>query len=161
LTEYKIKSALVRIRGRVTIDVVEDAVFGNAVYQPTLVLANKVDLAPDEVVIQSLKDTAAPLEVLVISAEKSPDLAPSLGLNLFNLLGIVRVYTKQPGKPAAKEPIIGRRGITVGELAKLIHSDFYKRFKYARVWGPSAKFESGRAGINQELSDGDIVQFHV
>ncbi|TRO48776.1 TGS domain-containing protein, partial [Candidatus Bathyarchaeota archaeon] len=55
----------------------------------------------------------------------------------------------------------GRNGITVGELAKIIHSDFYKRFKYARVWGPSAKFESGRAGIDQELSDGDVVQFHV
>jgi len=161
LADYKIRSALVRIRGRVTIDVVEDAVFGNAVYRPTLVLANKVDLAPDEVVIESLRDAAAPLEVLAVSTERSPDLAPILGSKLFHLLGIVRVYTKQPGKSAAKEPIIGRNGITVGELAKIIHSDFYKRFKYARVWGPSAKFESGRVGIDQELSDGDVVQFHV
>jgi len=38
LKEYKVRSALVRIRGRVTLDAVEDAMFGNAVYRPTLVV---------------------------------------------------------------------------------------------------------------------------
>jgi len=49
----------------------------------------------------------------------------------------------------------------VGDLAKLIHSDFYERFKYARVRGPSAKFESGRVGLDHVLADGDVVQFHT
>ncbi|MDP7207703.1 MAG: TGS domain-containing protein, partial [Candidatus Bathyarchaeota archaeon] len=75
--------------------------------------------------------------------------------------GIVRIYTKQPGKPSAVLPIVGLRGINVGDLAKIIHSDFYNRFKYARVTGPSAKFEKGRVGIDHVLQDGDIVQFHT
>jgi len=84
-----------------------------------------------------------------------------LGARLFELLGVVRVYTKQPGKKAAVEPIVARQGLTVGDLAKTIHSDFYKRFKYARVWGPSAKFESERVGLDHVLADGDVVQLHA
>jgi len=161
LREYKIRSALVRIRGRVTLDTVEDAMFGNAVYRPTLVIANKADLSSDPAVVESVKASAAPLEAIVVSAENPGDLRERLGAKLFELLGIVRVYTKQPGKPAAVEPIVGHRGMTVGDLAKIIHSDFYERFKYARIRGPSAKFESGRVGIDHVLQDGDIVQFHV
>ncbi|MQY83391.1 TGS domain-containing protein, partial [archaeon] len=67
----------------------------------------------------------------------------------------------QPGKPASKEPIVDRKGLTVGGLAKIIHSDFYKRFRYAKIWGPSAKFDSERVGLDRLLSDGDTVQFHA
>ena len=161
LREYKIRSALVRIRGRVTLDTVEDAMFGNAVYRPTLVIANKADLSSDPAVVESVRASAAPLEAMVVSAENPGDLKDELGAKLFELLGIVRVYTKQPGKEAAEAPIVGHRGMNVGDLAKLIHSDFYERFKYARIPGPSAKFESGRVGIDHVLLDGDIVQFHT
>jgi ribosome-interacting GTPase 1 len=161
LREYKIRSAMVRVRGRVTLDIVEDAMFGNAVYRPTLVIANKADLSSDPAVVESVRASAAPLEVMVVSAENPGELREVLGAKLFDLLGIVRVYTKQPGKKAAVAPIVGRQGMTVGDLAKTIHSDFYERFKYARVTGPSAKFESGRKGIGHTLMDGDVVQFHT
>jgi ribosome-interacting GTPase 1 len=161
LRDYKIRSALVRVRGRVTLDIVEDAMFGNAVYRPTLVIANKADLSSDPAVVESVRASAMPLEVMVISAESPGELREALGAKLFDLLGIVRVYTKQPGKKAAVAPIVGRRGMTVGDLAKMIHSDFYERFKYARITGPSAKFERGRVGIDHSLLDGDVVQFHT
>jgi hypothetical protein len=161
LKEYKVRSALVRIRGRVTLDAVEDAMFGNAVYRPTLVVANKADLVDDEEVIESVRESAGPLEVLAVSAEKTEGLGELLGSKLFDLLGVVRVYTKQPGGEPSKVPIVARRGLTVGDLAKMIHSDFYERFRYARLWGPSAKFDSERVGLERELSDGDVVQLHA
>ncbi len=161
LMEYKIRSALVRIRGRVTIDVVEDSIFGNAVYRPTIVVANKADVGGDEATLEQLRQAARPLEVLVVSAERTPDLGELLGSRLFGLLGIARIYTKEPGKEPAVEPIVARRGITVGELAKMIHSDFYERFRYARLWGPSAKFPNERVGLDRELEDGTIIQLHV
>ncbi|MDP6459115.1 MAG: 50S ribosome-binding GTPase [Candidatus Bathyarchaeota archaeon] len=161
LKEYKIRSALVRIRGQVTLDIVEDAMFGNAVYKPTLVIANKADLSSDLDVVKSIRTSASPLEVMVVSTKTPGVLRETLGAKLFDLLGIVRIYTKQPGKPSAVLPIVGLRGMNVGDLAKIIHSDFYNRFKYARVTGPSAKFEKGRVGIDHVLQDGDIVQFHT
>ena len=161
LREYKVRSALIRIRGRVTLDAVEDAMFGNAVYRPTLVVANKADLVEDEGAIESVREAARPLEVLAVSAEKTMGLSELLGSKLFDLLGVVRVYTKQPGQEPSREPIVARRGLTVGDLAKMIHSDFYERFRYARLWGPSAKFDSERVGLDRELSDGDVVQLHA
>ncbi|HUS78051.1 MAG TPA: GTPase [Patescibacteria group bacterium] len=161
LKDYKIRSALVRVMGRVTLDVVEDSIFGNAVYRPTMVIGNKADLQNSEAVIDSLRQAASPLDVMIISAEKTPELPQKLGSKLFDMLDIIRVYTKQPGKPAATEPIVARKRLTVGDLAKIIHTDFYKRFRYARLWGPSAKFDNERVGVDRQLADGDVVQFHA
>jgi ribosome-interacting GTPase 1 len=161
LNEYKIRSALVRIRGFVTLDVVEDAVFGNAVYRPTLVLANKSDLGVNQGMVEQLQQAAEPLEVLVISAKMNKGLESLIGKKLFQNLGIVRIYTKEPGKEPAKEPIVSRGNITVGELAKMIHNDFYDRFKYARIWGAAAKFPNEKVGLDRELSDGTVIQLYV
>jgi len=127
LREYKIRSALVRVRGKVNLDVVEDALFGNAVYRPTLVVANKADAGVSTATLESLREAARPLEVVAISARETPNLADWMGSKLFALLGITRVYTKEPGKAPSRTPIVARRGVTVGDLAKTIHSDFYRR----------------------------------
>ena len=161
LNEYKIRSALVYVRGRVTLDVVEDALFGNAVYRPSLVLANKADLGYDQETVDRLREAAAPLQVGVCSFEKTPDLQRVLGEKLFELLGIVRVYTKEPGKEAAVEPIVCSEGVTIGDLAKMIHNDFYERFKYARIWGAAAKFDNEKVGLDRELLDGTVVQLYT
>jgi hypothetical protein len=161
LGEYKIRSALVRVRGRATLETVEDAIFGNAVYRPTLVLANKSDLRPDPRAIEQLRMAAEPLEVVVASAEHTPDLAATLGERLFRLLDITRVYTKEPGKEPARTPMVYRGPVTVGELARTIHNDFYRNFKYARVWGPAAKFPNEKVGLDRRLTDGTIVQLYT
>jgi hypothetical protein len=161
LNEFRIRSALVRIRGSVTIDNVEDAIFGNAVYRPTLVVANKADLGIDRRTVDQLRMAAGPLDVLVISAEKTPNLAVAIGGELFKLLEIARIYTKEPGEEPAREPVVVRRGITVRELARTIHNDFYRNFKYARIWGPSAKFPNERVGLDRVLEDGTIIQLYT
>ena len=147
--------------GQVTLDIIEDSIFGNAVYRPTLVVANKADTEDSVETIENLRKAAEPLDVLVTSAERSPDLAETLGARLFENLNIIRVYTKQPGKPPSDDPIVAKAGITIGELAKIIHSDFYKRFRFARLWGPSANFDNERVGLSRGLTDGDVVQFHA
>lgn len=158
LGEYKIRSALVRVRGRVALETVEDAIFGNAVYRP---LANKSDLRPDPRAMEQLRMAAEPLEVVVASAEHTPDLAATLGDKLFRLLNITRVYTKEPGKEPARTPMVFRGPVTVGELARMIHNDFYQNFKYARVWGPAAKFPNEKVGLDRRLTDGTIVQLYT
>jgi hypothetical protein len=161
LAGYKIRSALVRIKGRVTLETVEDAIFGNAVYRPTLILANKADLRPDRRAMEQLRMAAEPLEVIVASAEHTPGLAATLGEKLFRLLDITRIYTKEPGKEPAKAPTVFRGVVTVGELAQTVHNDFYENFKYARVWGPAAKFPNEKVGLDRKLTDGTIVQLHT
>lgn len=161
LKEYKINSALVRVRGKVTLDLVEDAIFGNAVYRPTLVVANKSDIVKIPASLEALKDAVKPLIVVPISIHEMKNLAAVLGSELFNLLEITRIYTKEPGKEPSKIPIVTKKGITVGDLSRTIHTDFFRRFRYARLWGSSANFPSERVGLDRELSDGDIIEIHV
>jgi len=145
----------------VTLDVVEDALFGNAVYRPTLIAANKDDVEGSHAALGPLREIAKPLEVVSISAPSTPNLAEMIGAKLFSLLNITRIYTKEPRKEPSQTPIVAQRGLTVGELAKMIHSDFYKRFRYARLWGPGAKFPGERVGLERLLTDGATVEIHV
>lgn len=161
LGEYRITSALVRVCGKVTLDMVEDALYGSAVYKPTLVLANKADLPGAEEAYRKLREAIPDFEVLAISCIEPEGLGDLLGGALFRLLGIVRIYTKELGKKPSKIPFVAREGVTVEDLAKMIHSDFLKNFKYARIWGPNAKFQGGRVGLSHVLRDGDIIEIHA
>jgi hypothetical protein len=161
LAGYRIRSALVRIKGKVTLDLVEDSLFGNAVYRPTMVIANKVDLNDDPRNIEQLVQATYPLQLHVLSIERMTDLTKLIGQSIFDMLSITRVYTKEPGKPRRDIPIVCKLGTNVGELAKMIHNDFYNRFKYAKIWGPSAKFDSEKVGLDRVLLDGTVVQIHT
>ena len=161
LAGYKIRSALLRIRGRATIENVEDAIFGNTVYRPTLVLANKSDLRPDHRALEQLRIAAEPLEIIFASTEHTKGLDKTLGEKLFHLLDVTRIYTKEPGKPPAKSPMVFRGSIAVGDLARAIHKDFLTNFKYARITGPAAKFPNEKVGLDRKLTDGTIVELHT
>jgi ribosome-interacting GTPase 1 len=56
-----------------------------------------------------------------------------------------------------EEPMIIQEGVNVGDICDKLHRDFRKRFRYAQVWGPSAKHAGQRAGLEHILMDGDIL----
>jgi ribosome-interacting GTPase 1 len=56
--------------------------------------------------------------------------------------------------------MIMRGKTSVEDVAKLVHSDLYKRLKYAKIWG-SSKFPGEKVGSKYRLKDGDIVEIHV
>lgn len=161
LREYKITSALLRIRGKVTLDMIENSIFGNPTYKPTLLLANKTDLPNAYQNLETLRENVPDLEILPISCLKPKGLQDLLGKKLFQLLGIVRIYTKETGSEPTSAPFITKQGATIQSVAKMIHSDFIKNFKYARIWGPSAKFPGERVGLSHHLQDRDIVKIHA
>jgi ribosome-interacting GTPase 1 len=158
LNEYKIRSALVRIRGKVSLNMVEDAIFGNSVYRPTIVIANKNDMNNDPTIIGKIRESVAPHELLVISVEKTQALREIIGKKIFQTLEITRIYTKEQGNKPSKDPIVNHGVLSVGDLAKIIHNDFYDNFKYARIWGASAKFPKEKVGLDRELKDGTVIQ---
>ena len=54
------------------------------------------------------------------------------------------------------------RPATLKTVCEHIHRDFTKKFKYARIWGKSAKFE-GQVfkNLEKELLDSDVVEIHL
>ncbi len=161
LRSYGIRSAVIRIRGVATLDDVEDAIYGASVYRPTLVIANKVDVGVDPKTLRELRELVSPLELMVTSTNRGGGLSEKLGSKLFRLLDLIRVYTKEPGGKPSPRPFVVKRGVTIGDLARMIHSDLHRGFRYARLWGPSARFPGERVGPDRTLEDGDIVEIHA
>ena len=79
---------------------------------------------------------------------------------IWKKLDRIRVQTRA-GKKVAEKPIILNKGATVRDVAKKIHKDFIKKFKYAKIWGPSAKFDAQQVGLEHELKDKDIVEIFI
>jgi len=80
---------------------------------------------------------------------------------LFDGLSIIRVYTKHVGKePELINPVILPIGGTVEDAAIDIHKDFGKKLKFAKIWG-EGKFDGQRVNRDYELTDCDIIEFHI
>ncbi len=104
-----------------------------------------------------LRDT---FPVLPISAEEGMNL-DDLRKEIYQILDIVRVYTKTPGKEAdLTEPVILKRGSTVEEVALSVHKDFVANLQFAKVWG-SGKFDGQRVKRNYVVNEGDVIELHL
>lgn len=132
-----------------------------AVYLPTLLVVNKIDLEPDYrddvEVFEELTGYTYPF--LGVSAV-SGDGLDELGRWLTARLEVVRVYTKVPGQePDMTRPFTVRRGQTVQDVARLVHKDVARSLRYARVWG-TASFDGQQVGPEHEVVDGDVLELH-
>jgi uncharacterized protein len=78
----------------------------------------------------------------------------------FELLELVRVYTKAPGKKAdLAAPYVVKRGSHLIDLAAMVHHDFLAQLKYARVWG-HGRFEGQMVNRDYQLVDKDVIELH-
>lgn len=154
LEEYRIHNANITIREDITIDQLIDVIQGNRTYLPAIVVINKIDIA-DEFHIKKCKQQLP--EAFLISADKNINIE-ELKQGLFQKLRLIRVYLKpQREAPDMDEPLIMKQGCTVGDICDRLHKDFRNLFRYAQVWGSSAKHKAQHAGLDHVLHDGDIL----
>ncbi len=130
-------------------------------FKPFLVLANKCDhegLCEEFEVLQELMGEEWPM--LSISAVTGRNL-DRFRRAVFDLLEIIRVYSKPPGRePNLESPFVLRQGGTVEEFAAAVHQDFYTNLKTARVWG-SVTHDGLMVGRDYVLHDGDVVELRI
>ncbi len=128
-----------------------------------LIVCTKADAAGAEdnwETLLELRGEETPPKMIRISSQAPTGLEEMLAA-FYSMLDKVRVYTKEPGKPADKDkPFVLPRGSTVEELARTIHKDLAAKLKFARVWG-----EHGHSGAqvsgHHELFDRDVVELHA
>ena len=134
-----------------------------AIRLPTLLVAAKADLVDDPdgevAVFKELGGLALPSVVTSVETGAGLD---ALGPFLFERLAIARVYTKTPGRaPDMGTPFTVRTGGTVHDVARLIHKDFARSVKYAKLWGRSGQFGGQQVGRDHLVNDGDIIEIHL
>jgi ribosome-interacting GTPase 1 len=157
LKDNGVRNALVRIWGDITMEDVVESLEQTKMFKPSLIIINKIDLAPRA---EGAFRMASGKEALGVSLRGDGGLE-GVGMKLFKTLGIIRVYTRVLGGDVAKKPIIVREGVKVLDIAKIVHSQFYRNFKHARVFGKSVKYNGERVGAEHELADGDIVEIRI
>ncbi|MEM2205814.1 MAG: GTPase [Sulfolobales archaeon] len=164
LESYRIYNALVKIYGEVTLEDVERSIFENVTYKPTIILANKSDLLDPKTLselVESIKVRYPSIPVIATSAKTGYGLS-DVPRHLFKILNIIRIYAKEPNNelPSPK-PLVLKEGATVMDAVKNLRSELLQYFKYARIWGPSAKYPGERVGLEHRLMDGDVIEVHT
>ena len=128
---------------------------------PTLVVVNKVDdAAADEdfEVLEELIGNDWSLLPISVTRERNFD---QLKRSVFDQLGVMRVYSKPPGKePDLSRPYVLERGSTVEEMAAKVHQDFARELKAARVWGAGV-YDGQMVRRDHVLHDGDVVELRI
>ena len=129
---------------------------------PVLMVGNKIDVdtAPENAAIveELLADRFPLLRVSGITGSGLEQLRDAI----YQMLDMVRVYGKSPGKPPdLGSPFVLPRGATVAEVATMVHRDFGDKLKTARVWGESAKFDGQTVTRQHVVADRDVLELQV
>jgi len=130
-------------------------------HRKALIIGNKLDLDGADKNYRALKAAYEKrFPVISVSAKQGTGLE-ELKAKVYEVLDIIRVYTKMPGrKPDFNDPIVIDRGSTLAAAAAEVHKDFAAGMKYARIWG-SAKHDGVMAKRDHILKDGDIIELHL
>ncbi len=154
LGQFGIMNADVLVRENITPEQLIDSMMKNRVYVPAVFAVNKIDTVPG-------RELHFPKDFVLISAEKSQGLE-QLRRAIWEKLSLTRIYLKKIGKdPDMKEPMIIKGSPTVMDVCEKIHREFAKNFRFARVWGRTARFPGQKVGGEHRLADRDILELHV
>lgn len=128
---------------------------------PVHVAVNKSDLTGDDEPTSMIRERlGGDLPLHRLSAAHGAGIE-DLRLSLFQVLDVIRVYAKEPGKkPDMNRPFVMKRGAVVMDLAEIIHKDLVQNFRFARIWG-SARFAGQPVERNHPLQDRDVVEIHA
>jgi ribosome-interacting GTPase 1 len=158
--EYGYINADIVVREDLTEDRLIDSMANNRIYIPALVVLNKIDLV-SKTDLRNIKKTLGDMPVLAISAKDRVGIT-DLRDSIFEKLDFIRIYMKPQGKKADySEPLVIKRDSSIGNVCDIIHRTFKKRFRYANIWGNSAKFPGQTVGMRHILQDGDVLTIVV
>jgi ribosome-interacting GTPase 1 len=127
----------------------------------TLMAATKLDAERAGERLEVVREWFSPrFPITAVSAATCEGLE-TLRAGTYHLLGLLRVYTKVPGKPPDRSrPFTLPIGSTVLDLAREIHRDLEHSLKSARIWGTGV-FDGQAVKRDHELHDGDLVELHT
>lgn len=159
MKEFRLDNASIVIREDIDADQLIDTIEGNKRYVPAIIVMNKIDMA-DNASLSRAKSAAKP--DVCISAEQKENLE-GLKEAIFRKLRLIRVFCKEHGKKADMSiPLIMKDGSTLRDICIKLHRDFVSKFKFAKIWGRSVKYEGMvLRNLEHAVQDGDIVEIRV
>ncbi|PGH13955.1 hypothetical protein AJ79_03370 [Helicocarpus griseus UAMH5409] len=155
LRDYKILNCEVLVRDEyATVDDFIDVIMkDHRKYIKCLYVYNKID----SVSLDFLDKLAREPNTCVMSCELDLGIQDVVD-RVWKELQLMRVYTKRKGvDPDFNEALIVRKDSTIEDVCDQIHRTLKENFKYALVWGASARHVPQRVGLGHVVADEDVV----
>lgn len=122
-------------------------------YIKCLYVYNKID----SVSLEFLDKLAHEPNTVVMSCELDLNIREVVD-RCWDELHLIRIYTKRKGiDPSFDEALIVRNNSTIEDVCDSIHRSLKDSFKYALVWGASARHVPQRVGLSHVVADEDVV----
>ncbi|KAE8354297.1 P-loop containing nucleoside triphosphate hydrolase protein [Aspergillus coremiiformis] len=155
LRDYKMLNCEVLIRDEnATIDDFIDVIMkDHRKYIRCLYVYNKID----SISLDFLDQLAREPHTAVMSCELDLGVQEVVD-RVWKELRLIRVYTKRKGEePDFGEALIVRSNSSIEDVCDNIHRTLKESFKYALVWGASARHIPQRVGLSHVVADEDVV----
>ncbi|KAN0087095.1 P-loop containing nucleoside triphosphate hydrolase protein [Elaphomyces granulatus] len=155
LREYKMLNCEVLVRDEnATVDDFIDVIMkDHRKYIRCLYVYNKID----SVSLDFLDKLAHEPHTCVMSCELDLGVQDVVD-QIWQDLRLIRIYTKRRGEdPDFSEALIVRSNSTVEDVCDQIHRSLKEKFKYALVWGASARHIPQRVGLGHAVADEDVI----
>jgi len=131
-------------------------------FTKTFLVCNKIDTPDAKTRLDLLHEFCPlPFEEFQINATDFDSLT-NFRQAIYDAMNVFRVYTKSPQKKEADfdRPFTIKQGGTLLDLAEMIHNDYVKNFKGARVWGEAVHDGTPVKG-DYILHDKDVVELNT
>jgi len=157
--EMRLANADILIRDDISPDQLIDVIRQNAIYTNALTVISKIDLVSKEDLSKMCEEIKPDV---VVSASEDYHIE-ELKEAIFDRMGFIRIFLKEVNKPAdMEEPLIMFSGCSIRDVCLKLHKDFVIKFKFARIWGKTAKFDGQvLRKMDKKLHDGDILELHM
>ncbi|KAK8038169.1 hypothetical protein PG994_014936 [Apiospora phragmitis] len=155
LKDYKMLNCEVLIRDdEATVDDLIDVIMkDHRKYIKCLYVYNKID----SVSLDFLDKLAREPHTVVMSCEDDLGIQDVVD-RCWKELALIRIYTKRKGDdPDFSEALIVRKDSTIEDVCDRIHRTLKDSYKYALVWGASARHIPQRVGLGHLVADEDVV----
>jgi len=126
-----------------------------------IIVFNKLDLLSNDEKRKIASTLQSKRYNFIMISAKTKENLNELARKIFLSFNKIRVYTKEPGKPPSKQPIILDENSSVEDAAEKIFHSLSQNIKETKITGPSSKFPNQKVSLSHNLKDKDIIEFHL
>ena len=159
LKEFRYNNVDVLIRTKITEDEFIDVLENNKIYIPGITVINKIDSIETTVLEEITKEVK---NAVCVSATKSENIEKLKDI-IYTKMNFISIYLKEiMNEVDKKEPLVMKKNAEIKDVCNKLHRNFLNRFRFARVWGKSAKYDGQKiTAITHRLENEDIVELHL
>ncbi len=154
----RIHNFSIQFRGPATLEDLIEVIDSRTTYVPSIIIATKGDSPSSSTNFGELhREYGEVFPMFPVSVEKDIGIKNAAD-GIFKGLKVLRIFTRKSTGEIGEKPLILPLESNVEDLAKRLHSEFHKNFRYAIVYRLSTGQMRKKVGFSFVLEDQDVVQ---